>query len=123
MNDLIEDQYDMVKMLDNIFQEENKIEITNNEIENKYKNIKKQGGKISLNKTTKNRKSGCGYPSAAKSVDHERYVVVLKTRCVIDAKICILKERSLKTVIALEKNVFHHQNIAYLKKCPYLNEH
>ena len=57
------------------------------------KTSKNQGGKISLNNTTKNRKSGCGYACAAKGVDHERYVVVLKTRCVIDAKICMSQKK------------------------------
>ena len=70
---------------------------------------------------------GCGYTRAARGVDHERGVVILKTGCVIDGirKICISQRKIMKTVIVLEKKnqVFDHENVAYQKKKrPYLNE-
>ena len=51
---------------------------------------------------------------AAKGIDYERYVVVLKTGCVIDGKICMSQKKIMKTVIALEQNhAFRHENITY----------
>ena len=51
---------------------------------------------------------------AANGVDHKCCVVVLKTGCVIGAKICISQRKVMKTVIALEKkHVFHHENVDY----------
>jgi len=38
-----------------------------------------------------------------KGVDHERCEVVLKTGCVIDAKICMSQRTIMKTVVAREK--------------------
>ena len=51
--------------------------------------------------------------------------MVLRKGYVIDAKICILKERSLKTVIALEKKTMYFitKTLLIKKKRPYLNEH
>ena len=48
---------------------------------------------------------------AAKGVDHERYVVALKTGCAINGKICMPQRKIMKSVIALEKKkvVFHHE--------------
>jgi len=61
-----------------------------------------------------------------KGVDHERCEVVLKTGCVIDAKICMSQRTIMKTVVALEekKRVVHHENDAVEeKKRPCLKEH
>ena len=62
---------------------------------------------------------GCGYTRAARGVDHERGVVILKTGCVMDGirKICMSQRKIMKTIIALgKKQVFDHENIAYQKK-------
>ena len=62
------------------------------------------------------RKSACGYTCDGKGVDYERCVVVLKTGCVMDGKMCMSQRKIMKSVIALKKkNVFHHGNIAYQK--------
>ena len=39
--------------------------------------------------------------------------MVLKTRCVVEGKICVSERKIMKTVLPLEKNIFHHENIAY----------
>ena len=57
------------------------------------------------NKTLEDRKSRCGYTAfPAKGVDHECCVVVAKTGCVIDGKICMSQRKIVKSVIAVEKN-------------------
>ena len=40
--------------------------------------------------------------------------MVVKTGCVIDGKVCMSQRKIMKTVIAVKKNTFHHENIAYL---------
>ena len=73
---------------------------------------------LKLNKTIEDRKSGCGYTCAPRGVDRERCVMVVKTGCVIDGKICMSQRKIMKTVIAPEKkkHVFHYENIAYLDR-------
>ena len=41
--------------------------------------------------------------------------MVLKTGCVIDADTCMSHRKIMKTAIALEKKLFHHENIGYKK--------
>ena len=54
---------------------------------------------------------------AAKGVDRECCVMVAKTGCVIDGKICMSLKKIMKTVTAAEKkHTFYHLNIAYLNK-------
>ena len=54
---------------------------------------------------------------AAKGVDRECCVMVAKTGCVIDGKICMSLKKIMKTVTAAEKkHTFYHVNIAYLNK-------
>ena len=80
------------------------------------------GLRVRANKTIYDHKSGCGYTWAAQGVDHECRVVVLKTGCK-DGKICMSRRNVMKTVIALgKKHLFHHENIVYQKKRPYLKE-
>ena len=50
-----------------------------------------------------NLKSGCGYTCAARGVERERCVMVVKTGCVMDGKICMSQRKIMKTVIAPEK--------------------
>ena len=49
------------------------------------------------------RKSGGGDTCAAKGVDHERCIVVLKTCYIIAGEICMSQWKIIKTVMALEK--------------------
>ena len=37
--------------------------------------------------------------------------MVVKTECAIDGKICMSERKIMKSVIALEKNVFHHETL------------
>ena len=54
---------------------------------------------------------------AARDVDRECCVMVLKTGCVIDGKICMSRKKIMKTVTtAIKKHAFYHDNIAYLNK-------
>ena len=53
---------------------------------------------------------------AAGGVDRKCCVMVAKTGCVIDRKICMSQKKIMKTVTAAEKNAFYHENIAYLNK-------
>ena len=53
---------------------------------------------------------------AAKGVDRQCFVMVAKTGCVTDGNICTSQRKIMKTVIAPEKHVFHHENIAYLNR-------
>ena len=46
---------------------------------------------------------GCGYKSAVRGVNRERYVMVVKAGCVTDGKICMSQRKVVKTVIAWEK--------------------
>ena len=48
---------------------------------------------------------------AAKGVDHERRVMVGKIGCVIDGKISMSQRKIMKTVIALEKHLFHMKTL------------
>ena len=62
---------------------------------------------------------GCGYTRAARGVDHERGVVILKTGCVINGirKICMPQRKILKTVIALgKKNKYLTMKTLLIKK-------
>ena len=54
---------------------------------------------------------------AARGVDRECCVMVAKTGCVIDGKICMSRKKIMKTVTtAKKKRAFYHDNIAYLNK-------
>ena len=54
---------------------------------------------------------------AARGVDRECCVMVAKTRCVIDGKICMSRKKIMKTVTTAKKNhAFYHDNIVYLNK-------
>ena len=52
----------------------------------------------------------------AKGVHHEHWVVFLKTGCVKDAKICMSQRKIMKTVIALEKNMYFIMKTFLIKK-------
>ena len=67
---------------------------------------------------------GCGYTCAAKGVDHECRVVVLNTGRVIDAEVCMSRRKIVKSVIAVEKDMyFIMKTMIQEKKSSYLNEH
>ena len=59
---------------------------------------------LEQNKTTLNRKSGCGYTCVAKGADHERCVVVLKTGCIIERFSNDCRKNKIKAITPTNHN-------------------
>ena len=69
------------------------------------------------------RKLGCGYTCAAKGVDHERFVVVLKAGCVIDGNLesCACLKEDHENCNRTEKRCITNKN--KIEKRPKLNKY
>ena len=62
--------------------------------------------------------------TTSRGVDHEHCVVVQKTGCVIDGKMCMSQRKIMKTVITLEKkNMYFVMKTSLIQKMPLPNEH